>query len=117
LLICCEKGLNVQSLAGGIKSVRSSFNVNFSCRKVFNVKWRININEKNCTGCRICQMICSWANEGSFQPSSSFVTVENSVLAENSYRIIIGQGCKKCGLCATYCTSKALVKERGSEDV
>jgi len=61
-------------------------------------------------------MICSWANAGSFHPSSSFVTVESSDSA-NSYKIIIGQDCNKCGLCATYCTSKALVKERGSEDV
>jgi Pyruvate/2-oxoacid:ferredoxin oxidoreductase delta subunit len=79
-------------------------------KKVFTVKWKINISEENCTGCRICQMICSWANEGGFYPSRSLITIENSD-NEAHFGIRIDNGCKNCGLCATYCTSKALVKE------
>lgn len=75
------------------------------------MNWKINISEENCTGCRICQMICSWANEGGFYPSRSFITIESSD-NEARFRVRIGEGCKNCGLCSTYCTSKALVKER-----
>lgn len=81
------------------------------------MKWKISINEENCTGCRICQMICSWANGGSFQPGRSYVKVESKDSAENNFRIEIEQGCKRCGLCAVYCVGKALVKERGWDDV
>jgi len=81
------------------------------------LKWKISINEENCVGCRICQMICSWANGESFQPERSHIKVESKDLAENSFRIEIEQSCKGCGLCAAYCISKALVKERGRDDV
>ncbi|TEB12642.1 4Fe-4S binding domain protein [Pelotomaculum sp. FP] len=75
------------------------------------MKWKINIYKKNCTGCMICQMICSWTNEGAFHPSHSLIKVDNDESSAH-FRIKIEDSCTNCGLCANYCTSNALVKEK-----
>jgi formate hydrogenlyase subunit 6/NADH:ubiquinone oxidoreductase subunit I len=56
-------------------------------------------------------MICSWAKEGSFNPSNSSIKIESDE-KEAHFRIDFDNNCNKCGLCASYCTSKALVKEK-----
>jgi Pyruvate/2-oxoacid:ferredoxin oxidoreductase delta subunit len=61
-------------------------------------------------------MICSWANEGGFNPSVSRITIESDQEGAH-FKVRFERNCKNCGLCATYCTSKALVKERSSGDV
>lgn len=81
------------------------------------MNWKININEELCTGCRICQMICSWANEGGFELTRSHITVEISDEKEAHFSVRFEKNCRNCGLCATYCTSKALVKEKRQRDV
>jgi len=81
------------------------------------LKWKIKIYENNCTGCRICQMICSWVNEGGFHPSRSLITIESKDEKGVQFSVRHNHICNNCGLCATYCTSKALVKERGNGDV
>ncbi|TEB04519.1 4Fe-4S binding domain protein [Pelotomaculum schinkii] len=75
------------------------------------MKWKINIHEEHCTGCLICQMICSLANDGCFYPSHSLIKVQND---ENDahFRIELDNNCNNCGLCASYCTSKALLNEK-----
>ncbi|MFX4261855.1 hypothetical protein ACOBQJ_06610 [Pelotomaculum propionicicum] len=79
--------------------------------------WKISICEENCTGCRICQMICSWANQGRFNPSLAFITIESIDENDARFRVRFEPGCKNCGLCAAYCAGKALRKERGPRSV
>jgi len=74
--------------------------------------WRISIFPENCTGCRICQMICSWLNEKSFQPLNAYIQVKSEEEKGIHFEIALDQRCKKCGLCASYCSIGALVKER-----
>jgi len=62
-------------------------------------------------------MICSWANEGGFEPTRSRISVESSDEKEAHFSLRFEQNCRNCGLCATYCTSKALVKEKRQRDV
>ncbi|NLI14593.1 4Fe-4S dicluster domain-containing protein [Pelotomaculum propionicicum] len=78
--------------------------------------WKISLNEARCTGCRICEMICSWSDEGGFDPSRSLITVESIDEKDAHFSIRFDPGCKNCGLCATYCASKALVKEKEQRD-
>jgi len=76
------------------------------------LSWKIIIYEEHCTGCRICQMICSWANEGEFHPAKSLIEIEGKNELGAHFSIRYDHNCNNCGLCATYCTSKALVKEK-----
>jgi len=76
------------------------------------VAWKIAIMAERCTGCRICQLICSWANKKSFQPLNANLQVQSEEEKEVIFAISFDQKCKKCGLCASYCASGALVKER-----
>lgn len=73
------------------------------------VGWKITIYAERCTGCRICQMICSWANEKMFQPSNAYIQVKGE---EPKFTITLDSRCTRCGLCASYCASQALVKEK-----
>ncbi len=57
-------------------------------------------------------MICSWANEGGFNPSRSLITIESKDEKEDRFSVRLDHGCNNCGLCATYCAGKALVKEK-----
>lgn len=76
------------------------------------MSWKISVYEENCTGCRTCQMICSWAHHGKFNPSLSLITIESTDEKDAHFRIKFDHGCKNCGLCASYCAGKALKKER-----
>ncbi|AGL00058.1 4Fe-4S dicluster domain-containing protein [Desulfoscipio gibsoniae] len=76
------------------------------------MSWKINVFAERCTGCQICQMICSWASEKNFQPLHAYIQVKSRDGKEAQFDITFVNRCKKCGLCASYCSSGALVKER-----
>ena len=74
------------------------------------MSWTINIFQERCTGCRACQMICSYANEKGFQPFHAYLKIKEE--NHSQFNITFDDRCKKCGLCASYCSAGALVKER-----
>ncbi|MDT3701253.1 MAG: hypothetical protein RO469_17780 [Thermincola sp.] len=74
------------------------------------MSWKINVFPEHCTGCRACQMICSYTYENGFQPLKAYITVEEKDSAH--FKITFDSRCKNCGLCANYCAIGALVKER-----
>jgi len=76
------------------------------------VSWELRVLPERCTGCRICMMICSWANEKNFQLVHAHIQVKNRDSEEACFEIAFDQYCKSCGICASYCPSGAIVKER-----
>lgn len=59
-----------------------------------------------CTGCRRCQLICSFTNLGEFNISKANITIiEKDTEVEN---IIFTNNCKRCGTCVSYCVYGAL---------
>ncbi|MBC7344647.1 MAG: 4Fe-4S dicluster domain-containing protein [Clostridia bacterium] len=69
-----------------------------------------------CSGCRTCQLICSWFRQNVFNPAKAFIKVE--VNDRNMrHHIYFEEQCTGCGLCARYCVSRVLRLAEGVENV
>ena len=67
----------------------------------------IFINEEMCTGCRICQLICSSIYKKKFSPNEAYIQILDPY--ELTPKISFLEGCSKCGQCARYCLYGALI--------
>jgi Fe-S-cluster-containing dehydrogenase component len=77
---------------------------------------RVSVTDVNqCSGCRMCEMICSLVHVGQFQPSKSFIKVHK--IEEKGLDIpVILQGCDLCEAegfpqCVRYCPTVVLKVE------
>jgi len=68
----------------------------------------ITINEDLCTGCRLCQLICSFNINGTFSPEKAYIKIENVYTLLP--KITFLDECNKCGLCVAHCLYGALKK-------
>jgi anaerobic carbon-monoxide dehydrogenase iron sulfur subunit len=68
----------------------------------------IVINEKNCTGCRSCELVCSSSKEDQFIPERSRVRVIHNVLEGWSRPAV----CLQCEdpMCMAVCPAQAITK-------
>jgi NAD-dependent dihydropyrimidine dehydrogenase PreA subunit len=70
----------------------------------------ILVHEDNCTGCRICQLICSSIYEKKFAPETAFIQIRD--FYQLSPTIHFSEKCTKCGQCVSHCLYGALeIKE------
>lgn len=69
---------------------------------------RIQIDAENCSGCRFCEMICSFHHEAKFSPSPSRVRV----IKEDKYGLDYPVFCHQCKPCPSVdaCPTGALTK-------
>ena len=70
-----------------------------------NPRFKIEVNEKRCSGCQICQLKCSYLFDKSFNPSKAFISVS---VDEVIPKIQFLDGCNNCGQCARHCSYGAL---------
>ena len=54
------------------------------------------INRKSCTGCRICEMICSFAHEGEIAPKRSRIRIESDWPGMEGIDVCVACRAKKC---------------------
>jgi Fe-S-cluster-containing hydrogenase component 2 len=74
---------------------------------------RLLVDSSECSGCRYCEMVCSFHHEGRFSPSLSRVTVVKEDRYGMDYPVFCRQ-CEDCPPIAT-CPTGALSKnEQGS---
>ena len=67
-----------------------------------------------CTGCLICELRCSLRFEKSFRPARAAIVIRRQTDSPSEYRISFTDGCDRCGICARYCSYRALIQdERG----
>ena len=69
----------------------------------------ITVNEKNCVGCRICELACSLTRTETLTPQKSFIRV--NVKPNGTVGIEILSGCPSCQgdpLCVELCPTGAL---------
>ncbi len=64
-----------------------------------------------CTGCLICELRCSLRFEKSFRPARAAIVIRRQTGSRDEYRISFTDGCDRCGICARYCSYRALVQE------
>lgn len=73
---------------------------------------RVLANIDRCSGCRICEMVCSFAHENSFGSSTSRIIV----IKEDAYGLDLPVICWHCNPCSVLenCSTKALERnEKG----
>lgn len=69
---------------------------------------RIRVEAEKCSGCRLCEMACSFSHEGRFSPSLSRV----SVIKEDRYGLDYPVYCHQCEACPSIeaCPTGALTR-------
>ena len=75
-------------------------------------KTNIIINEKECTECLTCQLMCSFTYTGSFNLEKARISIEPLIEGEMSRKISFTDECvARCHLCSNYCIYGALVQK------
>ena len=65
------------------------------------------VDGDKCTGCRVCELICSMVKSGEYNPQKSCIRVlKNREMDVNIP--IIEVTCDCCGKCAEWCFDKAI---------
>ena len=65
---------------------------------------------QRCTGCLMCQMRCSFAFTGRFNPAGAEILIRHPVTG--THEIKFTDECNHCGLCARVCNYGALSLRR-----
>ena len=73
----------------------------------------IKIISTNCTGCRICQLWCSYSHFKVFSLEKGFIEISNPYNLQP--QISFKEGCDNCGQCAHHCLYNALIIMEGPE--
>ena len=65
------------------------------------------VDADNCTGCRICELICSMMKKGEYNPRKSHIKViQNKEMDVNI--VAIDSDCDFCAICVKWCPNEAL---------
>ena len=71
---------------------------------------RIMFDSARCTGCKICQLICSASHTGEFNPARARIRIDNDAVAgQNAINV-----CRSCSnpLCVKACTYGACTRDQ-----
>jgi len=69
---------------------------------------------ERCRGCQSCQLACSFAKAGVFNPARSMIVMERDVETEHTAPLFKPIGCDLCGgdpACVKACKYKAITYE------
>lgn len=71
---------------------------------------RLAVNEDNCSGCRVCELVCALENFGENNPKLARVRVSGEFPTPGKYAIAY---CNQCGVCADVCPVQAISERDG----
>lgn len=79
------------------------------------VRERMLVDEKKCTGCRACELACSLANHSLFAPDKALI----QVVKQETEGLDKPQVCRQCGNapCINACPKGALSKDRSTKAI
>ena len=67
----------------------------------------LTVDIDKCTGCRVCELVCSMTKHGEFNPLKAHIKVmKNSEMDLNL--VSLGTGCDFCGECIEWCMPQAI---------
>jgi Fe-S-cluster-containing hydrogenase component 2 len=70
---------------------------------------RLHVDAQKCTGCRICELVCSQAKEGAFNPKRSRIRV----VKMERFFVDLPSTCRQCAdaACEDACPARAVTKQ------
>lgn len=74
------------------------------------VKKKLTAKQDKCSGCMICQQLCSFIYCGSYNPLEAYILVRPS-FDSKAFELTVDERCTGCGVCAIYCNYGALEME------
>ena len=78
-------------------------------------KIEVLIKPEKCTGCRVCQLECSFKYYKVFNPSLANIQILETPENGISYLISYTDECRNCGTCVKACVFGALEIEEGGQ--
>lgn len=70
---------------------------------------KLKVDEKRCSGCNVCRVVCTLENFGVVQPVKALLQIKGRFPEPGVYNIAY---CNQCGICAEECPEGA-IKESG----
>ena len=70
----------------------------------------IKVKAKRCSGCRICQVVCSLENYGEVNPAKAAIEIAGEFPSPGRYNVRL---CDQCGDCEEVCPVDAIYKKDG----
>jgi ferredoxin len=71
---------------------------------------KLQADKTKCTGCRVCQLICSFSHFNEINPKRAALTIDAHFPAPGTYEPRI---CNQCGTCAEVCPAEAISEKNG----
>ena len=65
------------------------------------------VDGEKCTGCQVCELICSSVRTGEYNPGKSYIKVLKNMELDVNIPVI-SQQCNSCGKCTEWCFTKAI---------
>jgi len=65
------------------------------------------IDGEKCTGCRVCELVCSMARSGEYHPQNSYIKIMRHTELDVNIPVI-RFGCNLCHKCIEWCFPKAI---------
>jgi len=65
---------------------------------------------KNCTGCRLCQTVCSLCHFDEVNPKKAALTIDSKFPVPGTFHPRV---CNQCGACASVCPAEAITEKDG----
>ncbi|MFC1869752.1 hypothetical protein ACFLYE_00600 [Chloroflexota bacterium] len=78
-------------------------------------KIKVRVNPEKCTGCRVCQLECSFKYHKVFNPALSSIQILETPEKGISYVISYKDECRNCVTCVKACVFGALEIEEGGQ--
>ena len=69
------------------------------------------VDGDNCTGCKICELVCSMNSQGEYNPAKSYIKVLKNIDLDVNFPVLARQCSKSfpaCGKCVEFCPTKCL---------
>ena len=65
------------------------------------------VDGEKCTGCKVCELICSMVRSGEYNPQKSCIKVLRNMELDVNIPVI-EVGCDFCGKCTDWCFQEAI---------